>query len=144
MAKQKRITTDMKRDDLLEEGQALEAELNIALDELSELQGALNEAQKSIADLTEENESLRKQLKEADLKVRNLEGILEQIDAQREAGAIPGQACESCRVEEAEAKLRPSARMAIRNLRKYGENGGLPYLREAERLIRAEIARLRG
>jgi len=32
--------------------------------------------------------------------------------------------------------------MAIRNLRQFGATGGLPYLREAERLIRAEMVRL--
>lgn len=114
MAKQKRITTDMRRDELLAEGQNLEAELE--------------EAQKAIADLTKEVESLK--------------AMLEQIEKSREKGAIPGQACEACPVEEAEDKLRPSARMAIRNLRQFGATGGLPYLRAAERLIRAEIVRL--
>lgn len=111
MAKQKRITMDMKRNELLAEGQILEAELE--------------EAQKTIADLTKE--------------VENMKAMLEK---QHEKGAISGQACETCPFEKAEDKLRPSARMAIRNLRQFGATGGLPYLREAERLIRAEIVRL--
>ena|SRR5690606_32197756 len=106
MAKQKRITMDMKRNELLAEGQNLEAELE--------------EAQKTIADLTKEVESLKAMLEKQ--------------------SEIPLQACEACPIKE--DKLRPSARMAIRNLRQFGATGGLPYLREAERLIRAEIVRL--
>lgn len=109
-----RITKSMTKDELYDEGRTLESEIAILHDNVNELEGELE-------DLKGIEEELH------DLKA--------QQEDDRAADAL---------VEGAETARKPNIRLAISNLRKYDQNGGVPHLRQAERFIRTEIVRLRG
>lgn len=91
-------------------------------DELEAHKNALSAAQKTIADLQEELESVHRRNAE-------LESVLEQIEEARKQGIIPGQ-------DQAEEVEHPVVAEVIRLLKSFSKTGYIQTFNEAEARLR--------